>query len=94
MKTEKITDWISVEKELPKEDGEVRITLEVKLSGEIRTCFDFAYFSKDLYEVDDHEFQDKKGISGFYKHSWNGEVYVVNPTSWQPLPEKYKERIK
>ena len=95
MKTEKITDWISVEKELPKEDGEVRVILEVKLlGGEIRTCFDFAYFSKNLYAVDDHEFQDKKGISGFYKHSWNGEVYVVNPTSWQPLPEKYKERIK
>jgi len=94
MKTEKITDWISVEKELPKEDGEVRITLEVKLSGEIRTCFDFAYFSKDLYEVDDHEFQDKKGISGFYKHLWNGDVCEVNVKAWQPLPEKFKERIK
>ena len=94
MKTEKITDWISVEKELPKEDGEVRITLEVKLSGETRTCVDFAYFSKDLCEADDREFQDKKGISGFYKHSWNGEVYEVKPTSWQPLPEPYKEVTK
>ena len=94
MKTEKITAWIPVEKVLPEEDGEVLVTLEVNLLGEIRTCFDFAYFSKDLCEVDDHEFQDKKGISGFYKHSWNGEVYVVNPTSWQPLPEKFKEKIK
>lgn len=91
MKTEKITDWISVEKELPKEDGEVLITLEVKLLGEPRTCFDFAYFSKDLYEVDDHEFQDKKNIAGFYKHSWNGGVCEVKPKAWQPLPEKFKE---
>ena len=91
MKIEKeMTGWIPVEKELPEEDGEVLITLEVKLSGETRTYFDFAYFSKDLCEVDDHEFQDKKGISGFYNHSWNGGVYEVKPTSWHPLPERRK----
>ena len=87
--------WISVEKELPKEDGEVRITLEVKLSGETRTCVDFAYFSKDLCEADDREFQDKKGISGFYKYDteW-GDNYETYPIAWQPLPEPYKEVTK
>lgn len=87
MKNEEITAWIPVEKVLPEEDGEVLITLEVKLSGEIHTYFDFAYFSKDLYEVDDHEFQDKKGISGFYSYGRNGGVCEVKPTSWHPLPE-------
>ena len=94
MKTEKITDWISVEKELPKVEREYLVTLEMNLLGEICTYIDIAYFSKDLYTVDNWEFQDKKGIAGFYKHSWNGGVGEVKPKAWQPLPEKFKEKIK
>lgn len=94
MKTKKITDWISVEKELPKVEREYLVTLEMNLLGEPCNYIDIAYFSKDLYTVDNWEFQDKKGITGFYKHSWNGGVCEVKPKAWQPLPEKFKERIK
>ena len=98
MKTEKITDWISVEKELPKVEMEYLVTLETKFLSEtcthICTYIDLAYFSKDLYAVDNCGFQDKQGIAGFYKHTWNGGVHEVKPKAWQPLPEKFKERIK
>lgn len=87
MKTEKNTDWISVEKELPKEDGEYLVSLK-KGFGVNRSYVDIAYFAQDLCAIDDHDFQDKKGISGFYKYSWNGGVCEVKPTSWHPLPER------
>ena len=88
------TLWIPVEERLPKKNGEFLVSMEVEMAGEIYTYIDLAYFAQDLCAIDDREFHNKKGISGFYKHSWNGEVYEVKPTSWQPLPEPYKEKIK
>ena len=90
MKIEKEIKWIPVEKELPKKDGEYLVSL--KLGWVDCPCVDIAHFTKDLYAVNDYEFQDKKGIAGFYKHSseW-GEDYEVKPTAWQPLPEPYEE---
>ena len=95
MKTEKITDWISVEKELPKVEREYLVTLEMEMVGEIYTYIDLAYFAQDLCAIDDHDFQDKKGISGFYKHDteW-GDNYEIYPIAWQPLPKAYEEEIK
>ena len=93
MKTEKITDWISVEKELPKEDGEYLVSLKTYFRVNC-SYVDLAYFTKDLYAVDDHDFQNKKGIAGFYKRSSEWGAYEVKPIAWQPLPEPYKEKIK
>ena len=92
MKTEKITDWISVEKELPKKDGEYLVSL--KMGWVDCSYVDIAHFTKDLYGIDDHEFCHKKGIAGFYKRSSEWGLYEVKPIAWQPLPEEYKERIK
>lgn len=86
--------WIPTSTQLPKKDGEYLVSMEAHFTGTF-AYVDIAHFTKDLYAVNDYEFQDKKGIAGFYKHSseW-GEDYEVKPTSWQPLPEPYKEVIK
>jgi hypothetical protein len=91
---EMATEWTPVEKELPEEGGEYLVSMEARFTGTF-AYVDIAHFTEDLYAVNDYEFQDKKGIAGFYKHSseW-GEDYEVNPIAWQPLPEPYKEKIK
>ncbi len=87
----KYTQWSLVSERLPEEGGSYLVTMKAHFAG-ISTYIDLAYFTKDLYAVNDYEFHDKKGISGFYKHSseW-GEDYEVKPIAWQPLPEPYKE---
>ena len=85
--------WISVEKELPKEDGGYLVTMDGHCA-EVPTYIAFADFTKDLYTIDNWEFRGKKNIAGFYDRSIDGEVYVVNPIAWQPLPEPYKEVTK
>jgi len=66
--------------------------METEMVGEIYTYIDLAYFAQDLCAIDDREFHDKKGISGFYKHDteW-GDNYEIYPIAWRPLPEPYKE---
>ena len=92
MKTEKITDWIPTSTQLPKKDGKYLVSLKM---GWVNCSYiDIAYFAQDLYAIDDHDFQGKKGIAGFYKHSSEWGAYEVNPIAWQPLPEKFKEVTK
>ena len=83
--------WAPVLERLPKTNGEFLVSMV----GEIYTYIDLAYFAQDLYALDDREFHDKKGVSGFYKHDteW-GDNYETYPIAWQPLPEPYKEVTK
>ena len=85
--------WTLVSERLPEESGDYLVTMDGHCS-EVPTYIAFAYFTKDLYEIDNWEFRGKKGRAGFYDRGIDGEFYVVNPIAWQPLPEEYKERIK
>ena len=85
--------WTLVSERLPEESGDYLVTMDGHC-GEVPTYIAFAYFTKDLYEIDNWEFRGQKGIAGFYDRSIDGEFYVVNPIAWQPLPEQYKEKIK
>jgi len=83
--------WIPTSTQLPKKDGEYLVSMEAEFGYETLSYIDIAHFTEDLYAVDDHEFQGKKGIAGFYKDSSEWGAYEVNPIAWQPLPEPYKE---
>ena len=92
MKIEKEMAWIPTSTQLPKKDGEYLVSLEIGWGD--CSYVDIAHFTKDLYGIDDHDFCHKKGVAGFYKRSSEWGAYEVNPIAWQPLPEKFKERIK
>ena len=90
----KMTDWISVEKELPEEDGEYLVSAKPILGNNSPSYVDVAYFTTDLYGIDEHDFYNKKGVPGFYKYGSEWGIYKVNPIAWRPLPEPYKEEEK
>ena len=87
--------WVPVLERLPKTNGEFLVSKKTEIAGKTYTYIDLAYFAQDLCAIDDREFHDKKGISGFYKYDteW-GDNYEIHPIAWQPLPEPYKEEIK
>ena len=86
--------WIPVEKELPEEDGEYLVSAKPILGNNSPSYIDVAYFTTDLYGIDEHDFYNKKGVPGFYKYGSEWGIYKVNPIAWQPLPEPYKEEEK
>ena len=86
--------WIPTSTQLPKKDGEYLVSMEAEFGYETHSYIDLAYFTKDLYGIDDHDFCHKKGIAGFYKCSSEWGPYEVEPIAWQPLPEPYKEVTK
>ena len=50
-----------------------------------------ANYADDLYKVDDFDFHDKKGISGWYDYdSEYGYYEMESVIAWMPLPEPYK----
>lgn len=49
-------------------------------------------FAKDLYRVDEYDFWDKKGVSGWFDYdSEYGYIEADGVIAWMPLPEEYKE---
>ena len=55
--------WHSV-KDLPKLDNRQYFIKTKTRFGDI--TYGVAWYAKDLYQVDKHDFVDKKGVSGFY----------------------------
>jgi hypothetical protein len=49
-------------------------------------------FAKDLHKVDEFDFKEEKGKSGFYMYDseW-GYSHFRNVTHWMPLPEPPKK---
>ena len=82
--------WINVKGKLPDKNG-IYLCAEYSKAFN-RHFFEVLYFSKDLHQVDEFEFKNKKGKSGFYDYDreW-GYTEYENVTHWMPLPELPKE---
>ena len=79
--------WIPVSERLPS-DGKYLVT-----RGDVigRPMIGMRYFSKDLSKVDEFDFVDKKGISGWCEYDSEYGWYIDDKvTAWMPLPEPYK----
>ena len=83
--------WISVSEKLP-ENGTYLITRKNIINTPIVSICSFA---KNLYLIDDFDFYDKKGKSGWYDYdSEIGYCEVDGIIAWMPLPKPYKPQKK
>jgi len=84
--------WIPIEEREPTEDGEYLVSYDV---GDGTYNVVKLYYATNLYEVSRFEFEDKKGIGGWYEWSYDNGIstyYTVDVVeAWQPLPKPYKE---
>lgn len=84
---EKPNKWIPVSERLPS-DGKYLVTRGDVIGGPM---IGMRYFSKDLSKVDEFDFADKKGISGWCEYDSEYGWYIDDKvTAWMPLPEPYK----
>lgn len=78
--------WISVNDRLPEKDGEYLCVWKGRRSGE--SFIDRVGFAKNLYKVDEFDFKNEKGKSGFYGYDSEWGYYSKKwITHWMPLPE-------
>lgn len=81
--------WIPVSEKLPKDDRDYLVTKR-GISG--RPVVATRYFSKDLSKVDEFDFWDKKGVSGWCWCDSEYGYYIDDKViAWRELPEPYKE---
>lgn len=80
--------WIPVDEGRPKDGTDCLVTYSVTYSnGHV----EIATFAEDLYEVDEYNFHDKVGVSGwFYFDDEYGYQEYSDVIAWMPLPEPYK----
>lgn len=78
--------WIPVGEGKPKDGTVCLITYS---NGFVK----IATFAEDLYEFDEYDFQNKRGVAGWYylDDEWGMYFEVDNVVAWMPLPEPYKE---
>ena len=79
-------EWIDVNDKLP-EDGTYLVTMKSIINTPVISICSFA---KDLYLVNEYDFFDKKGKSGWY-NSDNEYGFYENDRviAWMPLPKPY-----
>jgi hypothetical protein len=79
-------EWISVKDRLPEKDGKY-LCIRHRKNG-IRQFIEVYSFAKNLYKVDEYDFGNHKGKSGFYSYDseW-GYLHQTDVTHWMPLPE-------
>lgn len=77
--------WIPVDEGRPK--GET-----VCLVTDSKGLVEIATFAEDLYEFDEYDFHDKRGVAGWicFDDEWGRYFDVDNVVAWMPLPEPYQ----
>lgn len=81
-----VNEWIPVSERLPEEEKQYLCVKETPLIGGLyyRLC----YYAKDLYRIDDYDFNHRKGVSGFYTYdSEYGYIEINDIIAWMPIPE-------
>ena len=79
--------WILVSESLPKDGQGCLITQK----GYIKRIIRISTFAKDLYDVDEYDFRDKKGVSGWFRlDSEYGFCEDCDVIAWMPLPKPFK----
>lgn len=82
--------WHDIRKnpeDLPAEDCKV---LRATGYGSGRYVYDTVYFSNNLYEVDECDFYDCRGLSGFYDYDTEWGHYTVGLDAWKYI-EPFEE---
>lgn len=74
--------WVSAKERLPEEDKSYLVSSESGL--------DILSFAKDLYKVDEYDFCDKKGVSGWFDYDSEYGYIEMGAIAWMPLPQPYK----
>lgn len=81
------SEWIPVDKELPKDGMKCLVTQKF---GRVRQVSKATY-ACDLYNVNQYDFCDKKNTVGFYYFDDEyGYVEALGVTAWMPEPEPYQ----
>ena len=76
--------WISVNEKMPEKEGDCEYLVTT------RNGLDILSFAKDLYKVDEYDFCDKKGVSGWFDYdSEYGYIEIDGVVAWMPLPQPY-----
>jgi hypothetical protein len=88
-----VPQWISVKDRLPDKNGKYLCANYSKTFN--RYFIEVLKFAKDLHKVDEFDFKEEKGKSGFYMYDseW-GYSHFRNVTHWMPLPEPPKAEQK
>lgn len=47
--------------------------------------YDAAWFSPNLYEVDNYDFAELKGVAGFYSYDSDYGYYIVRVDAWKHI---------
>lgn len=77
--------WIPVDEGMPKDGTDCLVTYS---NGFVK----IATFAEDLYEFDEYDFHDKRGVAGWcYFDDEYGYQEYSDVIAWMPLPEPYKE---
>lgn len=80
-------EWIPCSETLPEDSTNCLVS--VRCSGKV-VVVDMATYSTDLFSVDEYDFYDNRGESGWYYYSGEyGYCKVLNVVAWMPLPEGY-----
>ena len=79
--------WIPCSERLPDEDGDY-LVLYCTHSKYKPYAYDVISFANDLYQIDEYDFNDKKGQKGwFYCDHEYGYCEDNSVYAWMPLPE-------
>ena len=75
---------------MPEKDGRYLVTSSSSFFK--NNIISIENYTNNLYKVDEYDFHDKKGKSGFYYYnSEYGCGTLDDVIAWQQLPESYKE---
>ena len=92
MQEPKTGEWIPVSERLPLYSDTYLVTVE-RMVGTPRV--DIKSFAKNLYLVDEFDFHNRKGKSGWYDYdSEYGYWEDTKVIAWMPLPEPYSADVR
>lgn len=74
--------WIPCSERLPEEEG-YYLTAHSYMSGHIG--YHVTHFAKDLYKVDEYDFAEWKGVSGFFTIDDEYGYEKVDALAWMPI---------
>ena len=82
-----MTRWIPISERNPNKNGEYLVTTK-GLMGNV--LVEILSYANDLYKIDKFDFNDKKGVDGWYVYDAEFGCYEVdNVVAWLPLPKPY-----
>lgn len=88
-----MTDWISVQDKLPKENGTYLVAHKSCWGGKPHVYIETANFLTNLRDNPQFEYEGRPNKPGFYNGDGEYDWVERNVTHWMPLPEPPKEDV-